>query len=81
MDHTQEINPNMSVPALIPIEKINWLLIYHVCVQCVTKYQKYRIKRDRYFVNEVETQLREKPIWASQTQEINYQKPKLIQRQ
>jgi hypothetical protein len=23
MDHTQEINPNMSVPALIPIEKIN----------------------------------------------------------
>jgi len=31
-----------------------------VCVQRVTKYQKYGIKRDRYFVNEVEIQLRDK---------------------
>jgi hypothetical protein len=26
-DHTQEINPKQSVPALIPIEKLNGLLI------------------------------------------------------
>jgi len=30
------------------------------------------IKRDRYFVDEVETQLREKPLWGSQTQDIHY---------
>jgi hypothetical protein len=30
-----------------------------VCKQCVTKYQSAEFKRDRYFVNEVETQLRE----------------------
>jgi len=52
-----------------------------VRVQRVTKYQKCGIKRDRYFVNKVETQLREKPLWGSQTQEINYQKTKLVQRQ
>jgi hypothetical protein len=42
-----------------------------VCVQRVTKYQKYGIKGDKYFVNEVETQLREKPLRGSQTQEIH----------
>jgi hypothetical protein len=52
-----------------------------VCVQCVTKYQKCGIKRDRYFVNEVETQLREKPLRGSQTQEIHYQKTKPVQKQ
>jgi hypothetical protein len=61
--------------------KIPHLLIYRVCVQRVTKYQKGRIKRDRYFVNKVETQLREKPFRGSQTQEIHYWKTKLIQRQ
>jgi hypothetical protein len=30
------------------------------------------LKEDRYFFNEVETQLREKPLWGSQTQEIHY---------
>jgi hypothetical protein len=43
-----------------------------VCVQRITKYQKCGNKRDRYFVNEVETQLREKPLWSSQIQEIYY---------
>jgi len=52
-----------------------------VCMQRVTKYQKYGIERDRYFVNEVETQLREKSIRGNQTQEIHYQKTKLVQRQ
>jgi hypothetical protein len=43
-----------------------------VCVQRVTKYQKCEIKRDIYFVNEVETQLREKSLRGSQTQKIHY---------
>jgi len=45
-------------------------------VQRVTKYQKWRIKRDRYFLNEVETQLREKPLPGSQAQEFHYSKDK-----
>jgi len=48
-----------------------------VCVQCVTKYQKCGIKWDRDFVNEVETQLREKPLRGSQTQEIYYSEDKV----
>jgi len=51
-----------------------------MCVQRVTKYQKCGIKRDRYFVNEVETQLKEKPLRGNQTQEIHYQKTKLVQK-
>jgi hypothetical protein len=49
-------------------------------MQRVTKYQKCGIKRDRYFVNEMETQLREKPLRDNQTQEIYYQMTKLVQR-
>jgi hypothetical protein len=30
------------------------------------------IKGDRYFVDEMETQLREKPLRGSQTQDIHY---------
>jgi hypothetical protein len=33
-------------------------------------------KWDRYFVNEVETQLREKPLRGTQTQEIYYSEDK-----
>jgi hypothetical protein len=33
-------------------------------------------KKDRYFVNEVKTQLREKPLWGSQTQEFHYSEGK-----
>jgi len=51
-----------------------------VCVQRVTKYKKCGIKRDIYFVNEVETQLREKPLRGNQTQEIHYQKTKPVYR-
>jgi hypothetical protein len=50
-------------------------------VQHVTKYQKCGIKRDRYFVNKVETQLREKLLRGNQSQKIHYQKTKLVQRQ
>jgi hypothetical protein len=31
------------------------------------KISKCEIKGDRYFVDEVETQLREKPLWGRQT--------------
>jgi hypothetical protein len=38
-DHTQEINPKQSVPALIPIEKIIWTSNFNsVCEQFATKY-------------------------------------------
>jgi hypothetical protein len=33
---------------------------------------KCGIKGDKYFVEEVETQLREKPLRGSQTQDIHY---------
>jgi hypothetical protein len=36
------------------------------------KILKAKIKGDKYFVNEVETQLREKPFRGSQTQDIHY---------
>jgi hypothetical protein len=45
-------------------------------MQRITKYEKYEIKRDRYFINEVETQLREKPLRGSQTQDIHYSQDK-----
>jgi hypothetical protein len=48
-----------------------------LCDQFVQqKYQNAKLKDDRYFVNEVETQLREKPLWGSQTREIHYSKDK-----
>jgi hypothetical protein len=34
------------------------------------------IKGDKYFVDEVETQLREKPLRGSQTQDIHYSEDK-----
>jgi hypothetical protein len=43
-----------------------------VCDQFVTKYLNAKFKEDRYFVNEVETQLREKPFLGNQTQDIHY---------
>jgi hypothetical protein len=45
---------------------------------CVTKYLNVELKEDRYFVNEVETQLKEKPLRGSQTQEIHYSEDKAI---
>jgi hypothetical protein len=50
--------------------KIIGLLIYQVCAIVCNKISKCRIKRDSYFVYEVETQLREKPLQGSQTQDI-----------
>jgi hypothetical protein len=41
-------------------------------VNSVQQNIKCRIKGDKYFVDEVETQLREKPLKGSQTQNIHY---------
>jgi hypothetical protein len=49
-----------------------------VCVNSVQQNIKCRIKGDKYFVDEVETQLREKPLQGSQTQDINYSEDKTI---
>jgi hypothetical protein len=41
-------------------------------VNSVQQNIKCGIKGDKYFVDEVETQLREKPLQGSQTQDIHY---------
>jgi hypothetical protein len=45
-------------------------------VNSVQQNIKYGIKGDKYFVDEVETQLREKLLRGSQTQDIHYSKDK-----
>jgi len=48
-----------------------------VCaLKCATKYQSVEFKWDKYFVDEVETQLREKSLQGSQTQDIHYSEDK-----
>jgi len=49
--------------------KWSWVHIFWV------KYLNAESK-ERYLVNELETQLREKPLQGSQTQEINYSEDK-----
>jgi len=46
-------------------------LLITLCVNSVQQNIKCRIKGDKYFVDEVETQLREKPHRGSQTQDIH----------
>jgi hypothetical protein len=48
-------------------EKLNGLINLTVCVNNVQQNIKCGIKGDKYFVDEVETQLREKPLRGSQT--------------
>jgi len=43
-----------------------------VCVNSVQQNIKCGIKGDKYFVDKVEIQLREKPLRGSQTQNIHY---------
>jgi hypothetical protein len=47
-----------------------------VCVNSVQQNIKCEIKGDNNFVDEVETQLREKPLRGSQTQDIYYSEDK-----
>jgi hypothetical protein len=64
----------LSVPSL---EKNKETSNFNKCVQKVcNKKSKYKIKGDMYFVDEVETQLKEKPLWGSQTQDIHYSEDK-----
>jgi hypothetical protein len=46
-----------------------------VCATC-NKISSAKFKKDRYFFNEVETQLKEKPLWSSQTHDIHYSEDK-----
>jgi hypothetical protein len=48
---------------------------------CVTKYLNAALKEDIYFVNEVETQLKEKLLRDSQIQEIDYSEEKASYKQ
>jgi hypothetical protein len=43
-----------------------------VCDQLCNKILNAEFKRDKYFVDEVETQLKEKPLRGSQTEDIHY---------
>jgi hypothetical protein len=47
-----------------------------VCVNSVQQNIKCGIKGNKYFVDEVETQLREKPLRGSQTRDIHYSEDK-----
>jgi hypothetical protein len=47
-----------------------------VCVNSVQQNIKCRIKGDKYCVDEVENQLREKLLRGSQTQDIHYSEDK-----
>jgi len=44
--------------------------------KCQQKLAQRKVKDTRIFVDEVETQLREKPLWGSQTQDIYYSEDK-----
>jgi hypothetical protein len=69
-----------SISSIVLKNKETSNLLY-VCDQYVTKYQNAEFKEDTYFVNEVETQLREKPLQGSQTQEFYYSEDKAVTRQ
>jgi hypothetical protein len=47
-----------------------------MCVNSVQQNIKCGIKEEKYFVDEVETQLREKSLWGRQTQDIHYSEDK-----
>jgi hypothetical protein len=50
---------------------------FNKCVQTVcNKISKCRIKGEKYFVDEVESQLREKTLRGSQTPDIHYSEDK-----
>jgi hypothetical protein len=47
-----------------------------VCVECATKITMRKVNNTQIFVDEVETQSREKPLRGSQTQEFYYSEDK-----
>jgi hypothetical protein len=57
--------------------KIKWTSNFNKCVWTVcNKISQCGIKGAKYFVDEVETQLREKPLRGSKTQDIHYSEDK-----
>jgi len=50
----------------------------YVCDQVYNKILNAEFKRDKYFVDEVETQLLKKPLRGSQTQDIHYSENKAV---
>jgi hypothetical protein len=47
-----------------------------MCDQLCNKVLNTKFKRDKYFVDKVETQSREKPLRGNQTQDIHYSENK-----
>jgi hypothetical protein len=68
-NNTQEMNLTRVYQALIPIEKMKLTSKnkYQCVLKVLTKITMLKINNTRIFVNEVETQLREKPLRGSQT--------------
>jgi predicted kinase len=52
--------------------KINSKCVYKVSTKIIMR----KLNDTEIFVDEVETQLREKPLWGSQTQDIHYSEDK-----
>jgi len=46
-------------------------------IVCNKIFKLRTLKRDKYFVDKVETQLREKPLRGSQTQDFHYSEDKV----
>jgi len=61
---------------MLTLNKIKLTSNFNKCLQMCNKISKCGIKRDRYFVDEVKTHLREKPLRGSQTQDIHYSEDK-----
>jgi hypothetical protein len=51
-----------------------------MCDQVCNTILNAEFKREKYFVDEVETQLREKPLRGNQTQDIHYSENKSSKR-
>jgi hypothetical protein len=52
-----------------------------MCDQVCNKILNAKFKRDKYFVDKVETQLKEKPLWATKPRISTIQKTKLVKKQ
>lgn len=62
----------ISVKAYTQSENKIWLLINRMCVNNMQQILHAEFKWDKYFVDEVETQLKEKPLQGSQIQNFHY---------
>jgi len=74
-DYIQELNLYRVYQALIPIENYMNSNLSSVCNSVKQNITMRKIKRQIFF-DEVETQLREKPLRGNQTQNIHYSEDK-----